>query len=151
VAGTTDIRGGAELALGRDRDVPAEGSPPSRAALGGLDCVAGRPVSEPRTCRPAYADSGSHASPRRGRLGVDRGGGSGGERPLRLDLRYARRHLPCCDGLSGRILPGWELSGPVTAGGYSAIVRIYFGSSPTRRMVAQAQQAVRRLRLPLRR
>jgi len=68
------------------------------------------------------------------------------ERPLRLDLRRARR-LACCEG--ERVAGGeWELAGTGPARAYSAIVRIYFGSPPTRAMQAQAQRALDALELP---
>ena len=66
------------------------------------------------------------------------------EPPVRLELRHARR-LPCCEG---EYVAGgeWELSG--SRGGYSVIVRIYFGSPPTRTMRSEAAEALTRLRLP---
>jgi hypothetical protein len=66
------------------------------------------------------------------------------EPPIRLALRYAR-HLPCCEG---EFVAGgeWELAG--RRNDYSVIVRIYFGSPPTRAMRRQAADALTRLRLP---
>ena len=64
---------------------------------------------------------------------------------LRLSLARAR-HLPCCEGeyVAGG---SWELAG--RHGNYSVIVRIYFGSPPTRSMRSQAQHALDQLALPL--
>lgn len=69
------------------------------------------------------------------------------ERRIALRLDHATRY-PCCDGTYVR---GGEyaLTGAGPAAAYSVIVRIYFGSSPTRSMRAQAQRALDRLRLPL--
>jgi len=63
---------------------------------------------------------------------------------LRLDR--ARRY-PCCDGT---YVAGGEyaLAGAGPAA-YSVIVRVYFGSPPTRSLRAQAQRALERLELPL--
>jgi hypothetical protein len=63
---------------------------------------------------------------------------------LRLD--HARRY-PCCDGT---YVAGGEyaLTGAGPAAAYSVIVRVYFGSSPTQSMRAQAQRALGRLELP---
>jgi hypothetical protein len=63
---------------------------------------------------------------------------------LRLD--HARRY-PCCDGT---YVAGGEyaLTGSGPAAAYSVIVRVYFGSPPTRSMRAQAQRALDRLELP---
>jgi hypothetical protein len=66
----------------------------------------------------------------------------------RVSLRLDRaRRFPCCDGTH---VPGGEYgltgSGPDTA--YSVIVRVYFGSSPTRSMRRRAQRALDRLVLP---
>ena len=66
----------------------------------------------------------------------------------RVDLRLDRaRRYPCCDGT---YVPGgeYELSGVGRAAAYSVIVRVYFGSSPTRMMRARAQRALDRLELP---
>jgi hypothetical protein len=66
----------------------------------------------------------------------------------RISLRLDRaRRYPCCDGT---YVPGGELglmgAGPGRA--YSVIVRVYFGSPPTRSMRGQAQRALDRLELP---
>ncbi len=64
---------------------------------------------------------------------------------MRLDR--ARRY-PCCDGT---YVAGGEyaLAGAGPAAAYSVIVRVYFGSPPTRALRAQAQRALERLELPL--
>ena len=64
--------------------------------------------------------------------------------PLRLD--HAKRY-PCCDGT---YVAGGEygLMGGGPAAAYSVIVRVYFGSSPTRMMRQQAQLALDHLELP---
>lgn len=66
----------------------------------------------------------------------------------RIDLRFgAAKHHPCCDGTY--VVGGeYELAGTGPAGAYSVLVRIYFGSSPTRSMRAQAQRPLDRLELP---
>ena len=67
----------------------------------------------------------------------------------RIDLRLDRaRRYPCCDGT---YVPGGEyaLVGGGPGAAYSVIVRVYFGSSPTRSMREQAQRALDRLELPL--
>jgi len=68
------------------------------------------------------------------------------QRPIELRLRRARR-FPCCDGT---YVAGGEygLSGGGPRNAYSVIVRIYFGSPPTRSMRGQAQRALDRLELP---
>jgi hypothetical protein len=68
------------------------------------------------------------------------------ERPIVLRLDKARRY-PCCDGT---YVAGGEyaLAGAGPALAYSVIVRVYFGSPPTRSMRAQAQRALDRLKLP---
>ena len=70
-------------------------------------------------------------------------------RPIELRLARARR-FPCCDGT---YVAGGEygLSGCGPQNAYSVIVRVYFGSPPTRGMRAQAQRALGRLELPPRR
>jgi hypothetical protein len=66
--------------------------------------------------------------------------------PLRLDLRTARQ-LKCCEG--AYVAGGnYELAGYGPKRAYSAIVRIYFGSHPTKRLLAQAQEALNHLQLP---
>lgn len=69
-----------------------------------------------------------------------------GERPIRLDLAQAR-HFPCCDGV-GVVGGEDELTGAGPRRAYSVIVRIYFGSPPTRARRAEAQRALVRLALP---
>ena len=66
----------------------------------------------------------------------------------RIHLRLDRaRRFPCCDGT---YVPGGEyaLSGLGPGAAYSVIVRVYFGSRPTRSMRAQAQRALDHLKLP---
>jgi len=66
--------------------------------------------------------------------------------PLRLDLRKARR-LKCCEG--AYVAGGnYELAGYGPKRAYSAIVRIYFGSHPTKSILSQAQRALNHLQLP---
>jgi hypothetical protein len=69
------------------------------------------------------------------------------QRRIVLRLGDARRY-PCCDGT---YVAGGEyaLAGTGPRAAYSVIVRIYFGSSPTRTMRVQAQRALDRLQLPL--
>jgi hypothetical protein len=68
-------------------------------------------------------------------------------KPIRLDLLRAR-HLPCCEGayVAGGV---YELTGLGPQRAYSVIVRVYFGSRPTRVVRSQAQRALNRLQLPL--
>ena len=66
----------------------------------------------------------------------------------RVDLRLLRaRRYPCCDGT---YVAGGEygLAGGGPEAAYSVIVRVYFGSRPTRSMRAQAQRALDQLELP---
>lgn len=67
----------------------------------------------------------------------------------RLDLRLAgfRRGL-CCDGTPPPYTREWDTAGRVASGRYDVIVRIYFGSRPTQRMLRQARNALRALELP---
>ena len=69
------------------------------------------------------------------------------EKQIDLRLDHARR-FPCCDGT---YVAGGEfgLTGAGPAAAYSVIVRVYFGSPPTRSMRAQAQRALDHLDLPL--
>ena len=64
------------------------------------------------------------------------------------DLRLGRaRRFPCCDGTY--VAGGeYELSGAGPGAAYAVIVRVYFGSPPTRAMRTRAQQALDRLVLP---
>jgi hypothetical protein len=68
------------------------------------------------------------------------------ETRIALRLDHARRY-PCCDGT---YVAGGEyaLAGAGPASAYSVIVRVYFGSPPTRSMRAQAQRALSQLELP---
>jgi hypothetical protein len=68
------------------------------------------------------------------------------ERAIDLRLDRARRY-PCCDGT---YVAGGEyaLTGTGPTAAYSVIVRVYFGSPPTRAMRAQAQLALDQLELP---
>jgi hypothetical protein len=63
-------------------------------------------------------------------------------KPIRLDLTQAR-HLPCCEGayVAGGVD---ELTGSGPRRAYSVIVRVFFGSRPTRARRAEAQRALRR-------
>lgn len=67
--------------------------------------------------------------------------------PIRLDLSKAR-HLPCCDGPVTVVGGEDELTGYGPERAYSVIVRVYFGSRPTKSLRAQAQRALNQLRLP---
>jgi hypothetical protein len=69
-----------------------------------------------------------------------------GEKEIELDLAEARR-LPCCEGayVAGGV---WELTGSGPCRAYSIIVRVFFGSRPTRAARGAAQLALGRLRLP---
>ena len=73
---------------------------------------------------------------------------SGRTTERRIDLRLDRaKRYPCCDGTY--VAGGeYELDGAGPAAAYSVIVRVYFGSAPTRSMRAQAQRALSRLELP---
>jgi hypothetical protein len=66
----------------------------------------------------------------------------------RIELRLARAtHFACCDGTY--VAGGqYALRGLGPGSAYSVIVRVYFGSPPTRAMRAQAQGALDHLRLP---
>ena len=66
----------------------------------------------------------------------------------RIDLRLERaKRFPCCDGT---YVAGGEygLTGAAPGGAYSVIVRVYFGSPPTRSMRREAQRALDRVELP---
>ncbi len=70
-------------------------------------------------------------------------------RARRIQLRLDRAtRYPCCDGT---YVAGGEyaLAGAGPAAAYSVIVRVYFGSPPTRAMRGQAQRALEQLDLPL--
>jgi hypothetical protein len=66
----------------------------------------------------------------------------------RVDLRLVRaRRYPCCDGTY--VVGGeYGLAGGGPEAAYSVIVRVYFGSPPTRSMREQAQRAIDQLELP---
>lgn len=68
------------------------------------------------------------------------------QRRIALRLSRAKRY-PCCDGT---YVPGGEygLTGAGPGGAYAVIVRVYFGSPPTRSTRARAQRALDRLELP---
>jgi len=69
-----------------------------------------------------------------------------GRSRIRLDLREAK-HFACCEGAA--VGGGeYELTGSGPSRAYSVIVRIYFGSPPTRALRSQAQRALDQLRLP---
>jgi hypothetical protein len=65
-----------------------------------------------------------------------------------IELRFDRAtRYPCCDGT--HVAGGeYALAGLGHAAAYSVIVRVFFGSSPTRSMRAQAQRAIDHLKLP---
>lgn len=67
------------------------------------------------------------------------------EKPINLDLRAARRYA-CCE--EAGIPAEYDLAGAGPQRAYSVIVRVYFGSPPNPRLRAQAQLALRHLRLP---
>jgi hypothetical protein len=56
-------------------------------------------------------------------------------------------HFPCCEAT---LIGGgaWELYGFGQKRTYSVLIRVYWGSPPTRAMKAVAQRAIRTLRLP---
>jgi hypothetical protein len=56
-------------------------------------------------------------------------------------------HFPCCDG-EGVRGGSWELYGFGPNHAYSVLVRIYWGSKPTKAMKAEAQRALHTLHLP---
>jgi hypothetical protein len=73
---------------------------------------------------------------------------SGVKAGRQIELRFDRAtRYPCCDGT---YVAGGEyaLAGLGPAAAYSVIVRVYFGSSPTHSMRAQAQHAIDHLKLP---
>jgi hypothetical protein len=73
---------------------------------------------------------------------------SGRRAGKRIDLRLRRAmRYRCCDGT---YVAGGEyaMAGLGPGGAYSVIVRVYFGSPPTRAMRAQAQHSLDRLELP---
>lgn len=72
-----------------------------------------------------------------------------GSAPIRLDLAKAK-HFACCEG-AGLAAGDYELDGAGPGRAYAVIVRIYFGSRPTRGLRIEAQRALDRLQLPARR
>ena len=69
-----------------------------------------------------------------------------GETPIQLDMARAK-HVACCEAT--RVAGGEdELTGYGRGSRYSVIVRVYFGSKPTRALRAEAQRALDRLQLP---
>lgn len=74
---------------------------------------------------------------------------SGQQRGKAIDLRFGRAtRYPCCDGTS---VPAgvYVLAGVGPRAAYAVIVRVYFGSTPTRSMRVRAQRVLDRLELPL--
>jgi hypothetical protein len=69
------------------------------------------------------------------------------QKPIKLDLVRAA-HLRCCDGPVTVTGGEYDLDGYGTGRAYSVIVRVYFGSPPTRALVTEAQRALNQLRLP---
>lgn len=69
-----------------------------------------------------------------------------GEKPIRLNLGAAK-HFACCEAV-GLVAGDYELSGYGPGRAYSVIVRIYFGSRPTRTLRVEAQRALNQLELP---
>jgi hypothetical protein len=68
------------------------------------------------------------------------------QRPVRLNLSRAR-HLPCCEGAD--VVGGVdELTGAGPRRAYSVIVRVFYGSRPTKARRTEAQRALDRLALP---
>lgn len=69
-----------------------------------------------------------------------------GRRAIELQLGRARRY-DCCEG--AYVAGGeYELTGTGPRRAYTVIVRIYFGSPPTRALRAEAQHALDHLKLP---
>ena len=65
---------------------------------------------------------------------------------IRLDLAGAK-HFACCEGAA--VATGvYELTGSGPSRAYSVIVRVYFGSPPSRASRLQGQRALDQLRLP---
>lgn len=67
------------------------------------------------------------------------------EHAVQLDFRKAKRYACCVAAL---IPAEYDLTGSGPHDAYSVIVRIYFGSQPSARSQAVAQQALSHLRLP---
>jgi hypothetical protein len=68
-----------------------------------------------------------------------------GETRIRLDMATAKR-FACCEAT--RIAGEYDIAGYGPGSRYSVIVRVYFGSKPTRALRAEAQRALDRLQLP---
>jgi hypothetical protein len=69
-----------------------------------------------------------------------------GETRIRLDMAKAKRFV-CCEAT--RVAGGvYVMSGYGPGSRYSVIVRVYFGSTPTSALSAEAQRALERLQLP---
>jgi hypothetical protein len=69
-----------------------------------------------------------------------------GQKRIRLVLKNAKR-FSCCE--AAHVAGGeWELTGSGRGHAYSAIVRIYFGSRPSRAMQREGQRALDALQLP---
>jgi hypothetical protein len=68
------------------------------------------------------------------------------QQPVKLDMSKAK-HLPCCEGayVAGGVD---ELTGAGPHRAYSVIVRVFFGSRPTKARRTGAQRALDRLELP---
>ena len=66
---------------------------------------------------------------------------------LSLDLRNARP-FNCCDGILPSPTRSFELVGLIGSRRYEVIIDVFFGTTPTGRLWANAQQAVRRIQLP---
>ena len=71
---------------------------------------------------------------------------AGTTKALNLDLRNARP-FPCCNGTPSHT-HAFELIGLKGSRRYETIVRVYFGTTPTARLWAVAQEALRRIQLP---
>jgi len=69
-----------------------------------------------------------------------------GQKLIRLDFSKATR-FDCCE--AAYVAGGeYEIAGSGPGHAYSAIVRVYFGSRPTRTLRAEAQHALSQLQLP---
>ena len=64
-----------------------------------------------------------------------------------FDLRNARP-FNCCDGILPSPTRSFELVGLIGSRRYEVIIDVFFGTTPTGRLWANAQQAVRRIQLP---
>jgi hypothetical protein len=124
--------------------------------------VMGRPTptSTAWAANVRYRDSATADPPRRTLARIPRKGivvWASIQPPLMWppDGRRTSRHLAiadayrfqCCDG-GDVVVSEWELYGWGPRHRYSVLVRIYFGSTPTKTMKAQAQRTLDGLRLP---